>query len=85
MPDSQIQTNNLQDRLMDAFCAIFPERSREEILTADREAWPEWDSLAAITLLTVLQEEFQADIDVTELDQLSSFAAVRAYLESHAG
>ena len=85
MPDSPVQTNSLQDRLIDAFSAVFPNRAREEIVTADREAWEEWDSLAAITLLTVLQQEFQADIDLTELDQLSSFDAVKRCLESHAG
>ncbi len=75
-------TTSLDDRLADAFLAVFPARSREEIPFATRGDWPEWDSLAAITLLTVLQQEFDAGIELTDMEQLESFEAARHYLKT---
>ena len=40
----------------------------------------EWDSLAAITLVAVIQEEFSVEIDVSVLYELDSFAAFQTYL-----
>jgi len=82
MPD--FQTASLENRLLDAFSAVFPTRSREEILSANRDGWPEWDSLAAITLLTVLQQEFHSGIELADLETLPSFAAVRDYVKARA-
>jgi len=40
-----------------------------------------WDSIAAITLLNVIEEEFQIPLDVGEIATLNSFEEVRAYVE----
>lgn len=74
----------LKNRVADCFCALFPNRSREELLTASRDSIPEWDSLAGITLLTLLQQEFQLDIDLTELEHFDSVQAVLDYVASNA-
>jgi acyl carrier protein len=39
-----------------------------------------WDSLSAVTLAAVVQEEFNLEIDPEVLPQLDSFAAFRACL-----
>ena len=75
--------NPLESRVADCFCAIFPEHSREELLTASRESIPEWDSLAGITLLTLLQKEFHLDIDLTELEHFNSVQAVVDYVTAN--
>ena len=67
---------SLAERVLNCFCAVFPTRSREELLKASRQSIPEWDSLAGITLLTVLQQEFRIDIDLTELEHLDSVQSV---------
>jgi acyl carrier protein len=74
----------LENRVADCFCALFPNRSREELLTASRESIPEWDSLAGVTLLTLLQQEFQIDIDLTELEHFNSVHAVLDYVGANA-
>jgi len=73
----------LKERVLDCFCAVFPNRSREELLAATRESIPEWDSLAGITLLTVIQQEFHLDIDLGELEHFNSVEAVAKYALAH--
>lgn len=75
--------NTLENRVADCFCAVFPDHSREELLTASRESIPEWDSLAGITLLTLLQQEFHIDIDLTELEHFDSIQAVIDYVAAN--
>jgi acyl carrier protein len=74
----------LKDRLSDCFCAVFPNRSREELLTASRESIPEWDSLTGVTMLMLLQQEFHLDIDLTELENFDSVQAVYDYVAANA-
>jgi acyl carrier protein len=73
--------NQLKDRLVEGFAGIFPRLSRDEILSASPESVPEWDSLANIILLTLLQQEFHLDIDLTHLESLRSFEDVLTYVE----
>lgn len=75
--------NALEENLTACFAAVFPDRSREEIASATRESIPEWDSLASITLLTLVQQEFHIDIDLFELDEIGSFPALSDYLRRH--
>lgn len=70
----------LEDRLVRCFSAVFPALAREEILSASRDSLSAWDSLAGITLMTVLQEEFEMQIDLARLDHLNSFPAALEYL-----
>ena len=74
----------LRNRVADCFCALFPNRSREELLSASRELIPEWDSLAGVTLLILLQQEFHIDIDLTELEHFNSVQAVLDYVAANA-
>jgi len=40
-----------------------------------------WDSLASVTLLAVLEEEFQIQIDPEDLEHLVSFELILDYLQ----
>ena len=73
--------DDLKGRLVDCFAALFPRLSRDEVLSVSRDSVPEWDSLASVTLLAMLQQEFHLDVDLTDLEPLTSFGAVLAYLE----
>lgn len=42
----------------------------------------EWDSVAAISLVVVVEEEFGTEISPDEIENLISFELVRNYLES---
>jgi acyl carrier protein len=74
----------LRERVLDCFCTVFPSRSREELLHASRESVAEWDSLAGITLLTVLQQELDVEIDLTDWGQLDSVASVLDFVSPDA-
>ena len=67
-------------RLIRCFSAVFPALSREEIRAASIETESDWDSLAAVRLVAVLEEEFGVQIDLGELQEMSSFASIRHYL-----
>lgn len=70
-------------RLIQCFAAVFPKLSREQILDASIERVHEWDSLATVTLASVLDQEFGTAIDVFDLPELRSFSSVQDYLKSH--
>lgn len=72
---------NIAECLLTCFSAVFPERSRQELASASRDSIEEWDSLASVTLLSLVNEEFQTDIDLFEFQELGSFDALLRYLE----
>jgi len=71
-----------QDRLLRCFSSVFPNLPPNQICLASVQTVREWDSLAAVTLVAVLQEEFALQIDFADLPHLDSFEAVRRYLGS---
>jgi len=73
MPDTRA-------RLVKCFSAVFPELSEREIALASPLSVGAWDSLASVTLLSVLEEEFEVQIDPDALDQLVSFNLILDYL-----
>jgi acyl carrier protein len=73
----------IDDRLTRCFASVFPVLAPAEIRSASVETVPAWDSLAAVTLVAVLEQEFDTEIDLMELPDLTSYHAVRAYLEKH--
>jgi len=72
--------NDLEDKLIDCFSAVFPKRSRDEIRIADRDSMEEWDSLTGIMLVAVVQQELKVEIDVMDLGQLGSFRSMLLYV-----
>src|SRR5262249_20316460 len=62
------------------FAAVFPELPRDEIEQASIDTVAEWDSLASVTLLALLEEAFGIQISDLDLPDLRSFSSVRDYL-----
>lgn len=69
-----------ETRLIVCFAAVFPELGEADIRGATQETVEKWDSLAALTLMNVVIEEFGVAIDLEEVAELSSFGAYRDYL-----
>jgi acyl carrier protein len=76
--------NDVQIRLMKCFSAVFPDLAAADIPAASMESVAGWDSLASVTLLTVVEEEFGVAIEPEELEHLQSFGAYFAYLSGRA-
>jgi acyl carrier protein len=71
----------LDDRLTRCFASVFPALPPNQIQAASVESVTAWDSLAAVTLIAVLEEEFNTQIDLMEMPELTSYQAVRDYLQ----
>lgn len=74
--------DELQDRLLRCFSSVFPKLPPDQLRLASVQTVRVWDSLAAVTLVAVLQEEFGVQIDFGDLPKLDSFDAVEYYLDS---
>ena len=67
-------------RLTQCFAAVFPDLTHAEIPTATPDTVAAWDSVANVSLLAVVEEEFGITIDVDDLELLTSFHGLLDYL-----
>jgi acyl carrier protein len=75
--------DELQQRLTNCFSAVFPELSGEQLIHASSANVPSWDSVAVITLLTVIEEEFGISIDEEDPAKFDSFQRILDYLQAN--
>jgi acyl carrier protein len=68
-------------RLTNCFQTVFPDLPEAQIATASTATIAEWDSVAAITLMNVLEDEFGFEMDLDDLAELDSFEKVYSYLQ----
>lgn len=73
--------DELRQRLTDCFQVVFPALPQEKIATASPETVAEWDSVAGLTLMTVVEEKFALQIDLDDLASLDSFESFYSYLQ----
>jgi acyl carrier protein len=73
--------NDLQGRLSRCFAAVFPNLPESQIATASLDTVEGWDSVAAATLITTIEEEFEVEFDVESVENLTSYAAIARELE----
>ena len=73
--------DELTTRLVSCFQAVFPALTEAEAKEASQASVAAWDSVAAITLLNVIEEEFGIQADFERLPQLDSFSRVHEYLK----
>jgi serine O-acetyltransferase len=70
----------LESRLITCFAAAFGDLRTENIPRASVASLAEWDSLATMTLVALIEEEFQLQIPAMEITRLTSFSDILAYL-----
>ena len=75
--------NDVKQRVAKCFSSTFPDLPPEQIQSASVATVPAWDSVAGITLVNVLEEEFQTQIDFEVLADLDSFERVVGYMNQH--
>lgn len=71
-----------RQRLITCFATVFPELSSEEIPRASQASVAGWDSVASITLVNVVEEEFALQIDMEAAGDLVSFDLILDYLQT---
>ena len=72
--------SELESRLIRCFSSVFPALTPEEIRAASAQSLAAWDSLAAVTLVAVVQQEFDVQIDLLDMPELDSFEAFESCL-----
>lgn len=74
--------NETRGRLVRCFRAVFPSLAEEEIPYATASTVEGWDSVASVTLLATIEEEFGLEMDVQDLAELVSFEKLLSYLQA---
>jgi acyl carrier protein len=72
--------NDLQPRLIKCFAAVFPELTEAQIHEASSKTVEAWDSVASVTLVTLIEEEFAIEIGLEDLERFVSFDSVLEHL-----
>jgi acyl carrier protein len=72
--------DELSARLVSCFQVVFPQLPAEAIPAAEQDSIETWDSVAGITLISVIEDEFQVKLDLERLQELTSFATILADL-----
>jgi acyl carrier protein len=75
--------NNIEARLTRCFSAVFPNLPEGQIPGASVETLAGWDSVAAATLVTTIEEVFGVEFGSEVLDSLTSYQAIVGYLSEH--
>lgn len=72
--------DNVRDKLAHCFSLAFPQMAPSHYPSASAENTSGWDSIAQLTLLTLIGEEFGIDIDFEEFEGATSFEALAGRL-----
>jgi acyl carrier protein len=75
--------DDIEKRLTACFSAVLTELAPEEIAQASSTSVASWDSLAAVTLLAVVEEEFGVRIE--DSAKFDSFKNILTYLQQTTG
>jgi acyl carrier protein len=70
-----------EQRLRACFSAVLPELTPEEITQATASSVAGWDSVAMVTLLAVVEEEFGLDLADENPARFDSYKSILAYLQ----
>jgi acyl carrier protein len=71
------EADQLTERVRSCFRTVFQDLSDDQIETAVRAESEEWDSLASLELLTVIEEEFGIQLSDDVVEGLDTFEAAR--------
>jgi acyl carrier protein len=74
--------DDIQQRLANCFRTVFPDLPEAAIPQAEQSNVKDWDSVAAITLVNVIEEEFNLELDLDKIADLDSFDKIAAYLNA---
>ena len=69
-------TDKIAEQLARCFSLAFPQMDPSRYSTASAENTNGWDSIAQVTLLSLIGEEFGIDIDFEEFEDATSFESL---------
>lgn len=74
--------SDLRDNLLACFAAVFPALPPDQLATASQSTVAEWDSLATVTLLNLLEEQLAIKLPDDAAEHFTSFPDTLAYLQA---
>jgi acyl carrier protein len=74
--------DDMEKRLAACFSAVLPELTAEEITQASAASLASWDSVATVTLIAVIEDEFEVGIEIDDPAQFDSFQGILNYLRN---
>jgi len=76
--------NDIKERVTRCFSNVFPDLREEEIQRASTVSLAAWDSIAHVTLLSSIAEEFGQPFKVEDFEVLISYPLIVDHLENRA-
>jgi acyl carrier protein len=73
--------SGVRERLTRCLATYFTTLSAEEISQASMETVADWDSMAAVTLIAVVSEEFGIEVAADDYPKFVSFPSILDYLK----
>ena len=70
------------ERLLKCFRLVFPELSDAELTRASQASLASWDSVASLTLFSVLEEEFSLKLNPDDLEFFISFDLIKEFIKN---
>ena len=71
----------VEQRLESVFQVVFPDLLPEQIRDASQDSVETWDSVAAITLMNLIEEAFGVEMDFGDVAELTTFTQIAEYLK----
>jgi acyl carrier protein len=72
-----------EPRLEEIFRQVLNLGSGADVTSLSQSEAPEWDSLAHVSLVLAIENEFGVQVDAADAIELTSFDAVARYLEGY--
>lgn len=76
---------DLEPRLDSCFETVFPTVSSDEVRSLSAEVLDEWDSVATVMLISVIEEEFDITFSDDAIERAVSYGELLAYVRETAG
>ncbi len=77
--------SNIQPRVAACFLNVFPELAEADVTRASQASLAQWDSVAHVTLLSAIAEEFQIELDEESFESLASYLLIVDFVEGRLG
>ena len=71
-------------RVACCFLAVFPRLTNAELSAASIQTVEGWDSVASVTLVALIEEEFDIQIEPEAVENMMSYRSVVDYLQGMA-
>ena len=74
---------NNEDKYKNVYIRVFSIENNEEIEKLEYQAIPEWDSVGHMSLIASLETDFDVELDVDDVIDLSSFNVGKEILQKY--